>query len=396
MPTGPRGSSLPAPPRAVRRRTLSPAVMTVFSLVGAALVVASNSAVTPLYRLYQQSMHLTPLMITLVYAVYTFSLLAALLTVGGLSDYVGRRPVILGGLLLNAVAMVLFSYATDVGQLILARAVQGLCVGTATPVLGAAILDTDHRRGPLLNSVTAFLGLTAGALGAAALVTFARDPLHLVYEVLFALTALMMVLLFVMPETVSRKAGALASLRPRVSVPKQSRSALLRITPASIAAWALGGFYLSLMPTVVATTLGVRAPWVGGIVVAARWLLLLGTSGLSLGVVASLLGIWQHSVAALFTGALISGLGLGASLSGSLSALLPTAEAHQRAGLLATFYVLSYLALGLPALVAGASVPLIGLDSVAYVYGAVVIVLAMISMIASLRGIENAADEGDS
>ena len=61
----------------VRRRALSPAVMTVFSLVGAALVVASNSAVTPLYRLYQQSMHLTPLMITLVYAVYTFSLLAA-------------------------------------------------------------------------------------------------------------------------------------------------------------------------------------------------------------------------------------------------------------------------------------------------------------------------------
>jgi hypothetical protein len=58
--------------------------------------------------------------------------------------------------------------------------------------------------------------------------------------------------------------------------------------------------------------------------------------------------------------------------------------------------VLSYLALGLPALVAGASVPLIGLDTVAYVYGAVVIVLAMISMIASLRSIENAADEGDS
>ena len=109
-------------------------------------------------------------------------------------------------------------------------------------------------------SVTAFLGLTAGALGAAALVTFAPDPLHLVYEVLFALTALMMVLLFVMPETVTRKAGALASLRPRVSVPRQSRAALLRITPASIAAWALGGFYLSLMPMVVATTLGVHAP----------------------------------------------------------------------------------------------------------------------------------------
>src|SRR5260370_7882244 len=246
MRTVARGSFLPAPPRAVRSRALSPAVMTVFSLVGAALVVASNSAVTPLYRLYQQSMHLTPLMITLVYAVYTFSLLAALLTVGGLSDYVGRRPVILSGLLLNAIAMVLFSYGTDVGQLILARAVQGLCVGTATPVLGAAILDTDHRRGPLLNSVTAFLGLTAAALGAAALLTLPRDPLHLVSQVLFALTALMMVLLFVMPETVPPNAAAFPSLPPLVLVPPQSRASLVLITPASIAAWALGGFYLSL------------------------------------------------------------------------------------------------------------------------------------------------------
>lgn len=382
---------------------LKPSAMTAFSFAGAALVAASSSAVTPLYRLYQQSMHLSPLMITLVFAVYAISLLAALLTVGGLSDYVGRRPVILGGLLLNAIAMVLFSYASDVGQLILARAVQGLCVGTATTALGAAILDTDRKRGPLLNSVTAFLGLMVGALGAAALVTFAPDPLHLVYEVLFALTAVMIVLLFVMPETVSRKSGALASLRPHVRVPSQSRAALLRVAPATVATWALGGFSLSLMPTVVATTMGVSAPWVGGVVVAtlmlaaaltvaalrqlpAQRLLVIGTAALSLGVFVSLLGIWQHSVAMLFAGSVIAGFGFGASFAGSLSTLLPTAEAHQRAGLLAAFYVLSYLAFSLPALAAGVAVPYAGLAVVAYVYGAVVIVLAIISMIASLRG----------
>src|SRR5258708_35515919 len=119
MPTDTRGSSLPAPPRAIRRRALSPAVMTVFSFVGAALVVASNSAVTPLYRLYQQSMHLTPPAITLGHAVYTFSLLAALLAGGGLSDYSGCRPVILVGLLLNARATVLFPSAADVGRMAL-------------------------------------------------------------------------------------------------------------------------------------------------------------------------------------------------------------------------------------------------------------------------------------
>ncbi len=105
--------------------------MTLFSFAGAMLIAASSSAVTPLYRLYQASMHLTPFWITVVFATYVASLLAALLTVGGLSDYVGRRPVILAALLLNAVAMILFAEAREVGQLILARAVQGLASASA-------------------------------------------------------------------------------------------------------------------------------------------------------------------------------------------------------------------------------------------------------------------------
>src|SRR4051812_31554863 len=95
---------------------LGAVAMTAFSFVGAALVSASSSAATPLYRLYQQSMHLTPLMVTLVFAVYAICLLFALLTVGGLSDYVGRRPVILGGLLLNAAAMIVFARAGTVQE----------------------------------------------------------------------------------------------------------------------------------------------------------------------------------------------------------------------------------------------------------------------------------------
>ena len=395
-----RAAALPATPQ-TQARVLPPAAMTLFSFAGALLVAASSSAATPLYRLYQQSMHLTPFWITVVFAVYVASLLVALLTVGGLSDYVGRRPVIFAALLLNAAAMIQFAEARDVGQLILARAIQGLSVGTGTTALGAAILDTDRARGPLLNSVTAFLGLTAGSLGAAALIAFAPDPLHRVYEVLLALTALMIALLWVMPESISRKAGALASLRPHVSVPSQSRSILVRLTPANVAAWALGGLYLSLMPTVVATAMAVHSPWVGGVVVSAlmltaaiavatfrdwpaRRLILTGTSALSLGVAVSMIGIQQQQVAALLAGTVIAGAGFGSTFSGTLRALLPTAEPHQRAGLLSAFYVQSYLAFSLPAVAAGLSVPLIGLSTAAYLYGAVVILLAVVSMVASL------------
>src|SRR3984885_2203205 len=393
-----RAAALPAIPQT---RFLSPNAMTWFSFAGAILVAASSSAATPLYHLYQETMHLTPFWITIVFAVYVASLLTALLTVGGLSDYMGRRPVILAALLLNAAAMMLFSEARDVGQLILARAVQGLCVGTGTTALGAAILDTDRARGPLLNSVTAFVGLTAGSLGTAALITFAPDPLHTVYEVLLGLTVLMIALLWVMPETAARKAGALASLRPHVSVPRQSRSILVRLTPANVAGWALGGLYLSLMPTVVATAMRVASPWVGGVVVAAlmltaaivvaafrdwpaRRLILLGTSTLSLGVAVSLFGIQQQQVVALFAGTVIAGAGFGSTFLGIMRALLPTAAPDQRAGLLAAFYVQSYLAFSLPAVAAGLAVPVIGLSVAAYLYGAVIIVLAVISLTASL------------
>jgi MFS family permease len=375
--------------------------MTLFSFAGAMLIAASSSAATPLYRLYQESMHLTPFWITIVFSIYVASLLAGLLTVGGLSDYVGRRPVILAALLLNAAAMILFAEARDVGQLILARAVQGLSVGTGTTALGAAILDTNRVRGPLLNSVTAFLGMTAGSLGTAALITFAPDPLHRIYEVLLGLTVLMILLLWVMPESTRRKSGAWASLWPHISVPRQSMSLLVRLTPANIATWSLGGLYLSLMPSVVATTMRVVSPWIGGVVVSAlmvtaaiavavfrnwpaRRLVLTGTSTLSLGVAVSMAGIQQQQVVALLAGTMIAGAGFGSTFSGAFRALLPTAEPNQRAGLLSAFYVQCYLAFSLPAVAAGLSVPLIGLSTAAYLYGAVIIVLAMISMVASL------------
>jgi MFS family permease len=394
-------SGSPAPGTAAPRR-LSLRAMTLYSFLGALLVSASSSAPTPLYRLYQQTMQLTPFWITVVFAIYVVSLLAALLTLGGLSDYVGRKPMILAALLVNAVAMVLFASAAGLGQLIVARAVQGFGVGIGTTVLGAAILDSDRERGPLLNSMTAFLGLAAGSIGSVLLLTFVSDPLHTVYDVLFLLTAVMIVLLWIMPESGSRKPGALASLRPQFSVPEQSRPVLLRLTPANMACWALAGFYLSLMPAVVATTMHVASPWIGGVVVStlmltgavavatlriwqARRLVVFGTSALVLGVAVSLVGIQQQLVAVLFGGTMIAGVGFGATFSGTLRSLLPTAHPDQRAGLLSTYFVQSYLAFSLPAVAAGLTIPSIGLANVAYAYGVAVMLLSVTSLLAALR-----------
>jgi hypothetical protein len=381
--------------------TLSRGAMTFFSFGTAIVLVACSAAPTPLYRLYQEALHLTPVMVTTVFAVYAFSLLAALLTVGGLSDYVGRKPVILASLVLNVLAMILFITAGDVGGLIAARVVQGLAVGTGITVLGAAILDTNRTRGPLLNSVFIFLGLMVGALGSGALVTFAPNPLHLVYGALLLMTVILMALLWLMPETSLGKPGAWASLRPHVSVPRQSRAMLLRLSPGNVASWSFGSFYLALMPSIVATVMAAASPLIGGIVVAAlvasaaiavavlrnqppQRLVVVGTGVLSLGVALSLLGIEQRAVAALLAGTVVAGIGFGANFSGTLRTLLPTAQPDQRAGLLSAFYVECYLAFSLPTIAAGLAVPYLGLSTTAYVYGVAVILLALASMTASL------------
>jgi MFS family permease len=116
---------------AAPRRTLSARATTIYAAITAVSFSATSSAPTPLYHLYQQAMQLSPLTVTVVFASYAFAMLAAFLTVARLSDYVGRRPMILAALVLNALALVLFASAGAAWELILARVVQGVATASA-------------------------------------------------------------------------------------------------------------------------------------------------------------------------------------------------------------------------------------------------------------------------
>ena len=106
--------------------------------------LAASTAPTPLYHLYQEQLQFSAAILTLVFAVYALSLLVALLTVGSLSDHLGRKPVIFTAVLLNIVAMLLFIQADSVGWLISARVLQGFATGmaTAVPFFTSAVSST--------------------------------------------------------------------------------------------------------------------------------------------------------------------------------------------------------------------------------------------------------------
>lgn len=360
--------------------------------------LAASSAPTPLYHLYQETWQFSPGMLTMIFGVYALSLLAALLTVGSLSDYIGRRPVLRAALLINMLSMLAFIYARDVSWLLVARILQGFATGMATSSLGAALLDNDRQKGPLLNSLAPLLGMAFGALGSGLLVQYAPMPTELVYIVLLALLVAQAGLLVWLPESVTAQPGAWASLRPRLSVPPQARAAVWRMLPVNTAVWMTGGFFLSLAPSLVRAATGTTSNLIGGALVATLTLsgaaaiyalrasaadkvLRLGTVLLAVGIALVLLAANQQALLLFFIGAVIAGAGFGSGFLGSARSVLPLAHAHERAGLMSTFYVLSYLAFCVPAILAGFLVRTVGLVTTSDGYGLLQIALCGVALL---------------
>ncbi|MGW1811749.1 MFS transporter [Streptomyces sp. NPDC002078] len=380
-------------PRRLRRRQGS------FALQASILVglLAASSAPTPLYALYQAEWHFSALTVTVVFSAYALALLVALLAVGTLSDYLGRRPVLAGALLAEAAAMAFFATAHGVAELIAARIVQGLATGAASGAAGAALLDFEYPgrpgRAALANSVTPVSGMAAGVLASTALVQYAPAPTRTVYLVLLALfTALALT-----PETAHPHPGAWRSLRPRIAIAPSARRTMLLAAPGVIAAWALGGFYSSLGPGLARTIDPLAPRAVGGLVffalssaaalavVAARTLpaSTASTGGAAMLIPGALLTLsspYQHSLVALFTGTVLSGVGFGAVTQGTLRQLLSRAAADESAGTLAAYFVLSYLAMSIPAILAGVLTNRYGLTTAVSLYGATVVLLALTAL----------------
>src|ERR1700742_3758411 len=121
-------------------------------------LLASSSVPTPLYSIYQAKWGFTPITITVVFAVYAFAVLSALLVVGKLSDHIGRRPVLFAALLAQLVALLVLTTASDIGMLTVGRVLQGLSTGAAVGAIGAGLIDLNPQRGTIANGVGPMTG----------------------------------------------------------------------------------------------------------------------------------------------------------------------------------------------------------------------------------------------
>lgn len=305
--------------------------------------------------------------------------------------------------------MVVFATAEGVPGLLAARIVQGLSTGAVLGAVGAGMMDIDRPRGTLTNAVVPGIGTATGALVSGLVVQFLPAPTHLVYLGLLAVFALQAVAVAMMAETVVRVPGALASLVPEIKLPRAVRRPMLVAAPVLFAVWALAGLYGSLGPSLARQLTGSRSEVLGGLSLfvlagvaavsvvvlrkaAARTVMLTGILALIAGVTLTLLSVRDSSAAGFFVGTAVAGVGFGSGLQGGIRTVVPLARPHESSGVLSLVFVVSYLGMGVPAVVAGFLVVHAGgLAATAQEYGAAVIVLAAFALFGLLRGDRNGA-----
>ncbi|UGS37193.1 MFS transporter [Capillimicrobium parvum] len=359
------------------------------------LAAATNAAASPLYRLYQVQFRFSATTLTLLFTVYVVVLLVTLVFLGSASDYLGRRPVMLAALSLGAVACGLFLLAHGVGLLFAGRAVQGVAVGLISGTASAALLDLRPDSGitPVVSSAAPTGGQAVGALGASALAQYVPAPTHLVWWLLVAAFIIGIVAVVEIPEPGTRRPGVVSSLRPHVTVPHGTRREFATALPVLVGVWALAGLYLSLGPSLALQLLHSKNLLWGGALIflltgfaaaasaavarkSPAGVMLGGCVTLIVGALMTFASVATGTPAVLFVGTAFAGLGFGSAFVGAYRSTVARAASDDRAGLITAIYIVSYLATGIPAVIAGIGTSHFGLHKTALVYSVAVAVLA--------------------
>lgn len=405
-----------AEPRASGPRPAIPEQRRRFAFFGMAWVsvafIAASAAPSPLYVLYQASWHFDTWLLSLAFSIYAFTLLLALLTAGSLSDRLGRRPVLIGAIVVELVALGLLLFAGDIGHVLLARAIQGFATGVATSTVSAALADLSPARnrqlGATVGSITPLAGLAAGSLASGLIIQAVPAPIPVVFSALIVILVVGLLLVAVAPETIAYRAGSARSLIPRLHVPTASRTAFVASAFLNVGVWLTTSLVLGLLPQIDRDVFGIHSGIANGGIIA----LLTGVGALSV-VLTRSFGPRQSALTAalaliagaalqgaaivavdvwLFAaGAAVAGVGAGVGFSGYLRLVIRTAAPEDRAGVFSAMYVVSYLTFGIPVIVAGIVLGALGTAPVAIGFCCLTIAASLIGFLVINRYTRNLA-----
>ncbi|MET3805784.1 MFS family permease [Nakamurella sp. UYEF19] len=348
--------------------------------------MAFSTVPTPLYSLYQERDGFSTAVITVIFACYAIGVLVSLFLAGHVSDWLGRRRLLMAGLLVETISGVLFLVWTALPGLLLARVICGIGVGlitaTATAHLGeldaAARPGASRTRADLVATAANLGGLSLGPLIAGALAQYVASPLEIPYWVFIVLMAAAIVGLLTVPETVAIHHR---TYRPQhVSVPPDSRRQYFDAAAVAFVAFAVMGLFTGLAASFVAGTVHQTSHLMAGLpaflvffcAAAAQILLgrrepsnlfVIGLPLLAVGLVVVTVGVWVPSLALFLLGGALSGAGVGLLFKGAMSSAAGLAAPEARGEAAAGIFLAAYVGLTVPVVLVGVATRLVTLPS---------------------------------
>ena len=214
------------------------------------LITLAVNVAMPLFRVYAAASHLNNGQTSLVFAVYILGMLPCYVFLGGLSDRVGRKPILVISLLFSMLATLTITVWPTVQSLAFARFFQGVGVGlgmgAGTAYMSELLHPHPRAATAAANHASLFtsLGFGGGALATsiALLIHFSLRPFT--YFILIGLSIIGLILLLVIPES-KPTGGALIRLPyfPKGAAP---------VNMAIAICWAATGVIIAIIPTQLA------------------------------------------------------------------------------------------------------------------------------------------------
>lgn len=377
-----------------------------FFIAAAALLIAmvGTTLPTPLYAIYQQRLGFDASWLTIIFSIYAAGVIAALLAVGSWSDQLGRRPMLLAGLLMGAISALIFLFSDSIGGLLIGRLFSGFSAGIMTGTATVAVIELapkSWKNATLMATAANMLGLGLGPLLAGFTSQYLADPLHLVFYVHLALLLLAAVGVALIRETVQRPPTLKLSIQ-KPSVPASVRSVFISASIAGLAGFSVAGLFTSMVPSVMIHIMEQRGGLVIGAVIGLffvasivgqallQWLpkalhMSLGCMGLIIGMICLGLSIATAQVLLLVVAGFVAGVGQGMILRSGMGAVTASSPAHQKAAVTSAFFVVLYVSISVPVVAVGFSVQVFGLPHVGEFFASLVALVALLAMISMRR-----------
>lgn len=352
-------------------------------------VAYGTNVATPLLLIYEDRLLLSTWTLTALFAVYPLGLTPALIVSGPASDVLGRRSVMVPGVVLSAIASLVLLVGSDsVAMLYLGRLLLGIVSGLVL-VVASAWMQEIGRADPLLTSrllgVVMYVGFGLGPLVSGVIGQWGPAPLVIPYVIHLVLVLAGLIAVGRAPETVVRVPGR--RIRPNLGIPEgSSRAFWTVVVPTAFGVFGMPSLAFGLFPVLlkpampgvavlVSGLLGFLA--MGSIIPAQAWVgrvgptraapvaLTCGTVGAALGLVAFGTGAWPL----LLPAALSMGAASGLAMTSGLRFVDMICRPEDRGALNGSFYAAAY---------AGMLMPLV-VSSIARLIGSVTPVLAVVT-----------------